>query len=385
MMQFARLLLPDAPTWRLDPDYSQALGTALAAAFARVPWLSAQPDDFLTACMMVAPALDAAMAPQQRIRVGFLFARAHQADHNYEPAIRWVDEILTVALRAQARAEFLELLAFQGILFRSAEKFQAAADNLEASLDLLYYHARDEAEVDSALELEFLAQLATYEFFLARFDQAIETTDLARRIMPRVSTKPLAAASVAWVQAHLDRLRGMPERALPLALQAAEVHAREASITSQDRIEAFVAEVALDLAERVPSGPSATNRAPFLTLARTHRRRAEQLARAAHDLPGLALINLTRVRESRLRGRNEARVPILESVLTTARKLQDTALLAQALTTLGDELAAGTNSEQAKNCWRQALAALEGSEVPALRVLPQRALLVASELQVEDK
>jgi tetratricopeptide (TPR) repeat protein len=383
MVQFPRLMRPDAPEWHVDPEYSPSLGEALAAAYAYVPWLGTQADDFLSACMIIAPWLNAPIAAQQRVRIGFLFARAHQTDHEYRLAIRWVDEILTVALKARAHGEFLELLAFQGVLYRSENRFQAAADDLEATLDLLYYHAKDETSIDPALHLDFLSQLATYEFFLGHFREAMQFVRTAQRLMPRVSTMPLAAASVIWVQAHLDRIRGAPERALQAALQAAEVHEREASLTSQDRMETFVAEVALDLAERVPSGPAAMNRTPFLALARAHRLRAEQLARTANDLPGQTLAKLARVRESRLRGGNDARVALVESVMATAKRMQDIALLAQALTALGDELHAQRELEQAKQCWRQALTVLEGSEVLALRVLPQRALLLAREPHVE--
>lgn len=382
-MRFPLLLRADAPEWHTDPSYSLLAGEALKAAYAYVPWLGAQPDDFLAACMIIAPWMDARMAAQQRVRIGFLFARAHQADHEYKLAIHWVDDMLGVALKARAHGEFLELLAFQGMLYRSEGLFQAAAEDLEACLELLYHHAEDEDAIDPAVHLEFLSQLATYEFFLAHYPNATRLVKLARRLMPKVATMPLAAASVIWVQAHLDRIRGLPERALQPALQVAEVHEREASLTSQDRIETFVAEIALDLAERVPSGPSAMNRTPFLALARAHRRRAEKLALAAHDLPGMALAKLARARESRLRGSNEARVRIVESVIATAKKLQDAALLAQALTVLGGELSADNDGERAKNCWREALTVLEGSEVPALTVFPRRALLQASELQME--
>jgi tetratricopeptide (TPR) repeat protein len=380
-MRLRLLTRSDAASWRAADAYAPPLADALRLAFDRTARPDTSPEEFLAVCAILAPWLDARVANQQRVRVCYLFARGCEVGREYAPAIHWVDEALVAAARAHAWGEMVELLTVRGRLQRALDNYRAAADDLNACLTLLYLHADREEDLDPVFRLDLLAHLASFEFFLAHYQSALRLVRQARRLIPLVPALPLAAASVLWADAHLERTRGRPERALLLAMTAADIHAREASLSSQVRMETFVAEVVLDLVERVP-GDGSVNRAPLLMLAGGHLRKAERLAREADDRPGAALAKLARVREGRLRGRNDDRVGAIEGVIRTARRMDNVALHAQALTRLGGELEAAGEDERARNCWREALTVLEGSEVPALKHEPRRKLLLASEFDL---
>jgi tetratricopeptide (TPR) repeat protein len=287
------------------------------------------------------------------------------------------------ASHGRAFGELAELLFLHARLQRAQGSFGRAADDLHACLQLLYGRAPNEDAIEPALRLNLFAQLATYEFFLEHYDVAMDFVKRASYLISRAPGEEMSAASALWVHAHLLRTRGLPERALYPALTAAEVHAREASLTSQDRIEVFVADVLLDMAEKVPGPRHAPDRLDFLAQAQTHLQQAERLAREAKDSPGATLVKLIQLRESRLRGRKEDRVRAIEACLRKGHRLHDEALLAQGYTLLGQEFASQGDNERAKNCWRETLHVLEHSEIPALRVPARRSLLRASEQCVD--
>ena len=76
---------------------------------------------------------------------------------------------------------------------------------------------------------------------------------------------------------------------------------------------------------------------------------------------------------------NSHRFSTIEQIVWTAKQRGDTALLAQSLTTLADELAFLGEVEQSLNINRQVLDVLHGSDLPALGLGSRRALLRAGE------
>jgi hypothetical protein len=148
------------------------------------------------------------------------------------------------------------------------------------------------------------------------------------------------------------------------------------------RIQSVVADIALDLAETFPPGAHGGGaRSAFVTLAGPYIERALGLTRESQDVGGEGMALLAHARYSRARRLNEDRLPAIEGVLRTARRLGDVALLAQAHTALGSELTARHESEAALVCYRQVLDALQGSDVPALGIWAHRAIVHADELR----
>jgi tetratricopeptide (TPR) repeat protein len=314
-----------------------------------------------------------------------LFARAHEADGAYPEAIGYVDRALEVAGRGHVFDDLIDLLLYHAKLERALARYETAAGDLEACLALLRERADgDEDAIEPTLRLELLAQLADYRFFLGHFLEAAQLVSQAQRVAPQVPKHALDAASVAWTQAQLDRLRGLSWEALGPMLRASAVYAREAPPISQGRINVFVTELTLDVIERLPDGSTGAHRTGLLSLARTHLTQAEHLTQQAMDRPGRGLAQLAHARYSRLRSTHSDRRRHIEDVIRLGRQLDDHALLGQAFTALGDELANQDGQERALDCYRQALGLLDGSEVPALAVPARRKLLRAREMATNE-
>ncbi len=379
------LARPDHAAWRRDSSYSAGAAQALRAAFERIAAADAPPEEFLWACGIVAPWLDAEVAARQRVRTLLLFARTHEADGAYTDALQSVDRALEVAVRGRAGDDFVDLLIYHAKLERARARYDLAAEDLIACLELLHMHV-DEETLDPALHLEVLALLAEYEFYLGHFLTADQLASDALDLAPRAPRLRLEAAAAARTRAHLDRLRGRSSDAIATMRQVAAVYEQvPAPAISRGRLEYLFAEFALDVAERIPDGPAAANRTAPLRLARERLDLAATLATQANDRPGHSLITLGQARYSRIRKTTADRVTQIERVIRTARHLDDHALLAQAFTALGDELADQGEQEQALDCYRQTLGLLDGSAVAALEILPRRRLLLASEMAAESE
>lgn len=370
----------DATMWERDPLYRPGVAAALRRTFTTLVALPLrQPEDYLWACSIVAPYLGSRMAAPQQVRMHFLFARTHEAEREYGLAVDQVDEALTVAAHAHLGREMVELLGFRGKLLRAQERFSEAAEDVMAGLQLLSEQAQREVAIAPTLRLDLLSQLATYEFYLARYGRAARRVKEAHSLLLQAPSHSLEAANMLWVKAHLERARRLPERALRPALTVAEIYLHKASPTSQNRIQTFLAELALDLADSMPGGPSTPEGQQHLRVARMRLTQAEDLARDAHDEPGIGLMRLARARESRLRHRNMDRGALIGQVARTARRLNDAGLLGQALIALGDEMADGGETERGLTCYREAIDVLEAGGISGLTAPARRAILRAGE------
>jgi hypothetical protein len=192
----------------------------------------------------------------------------------------------------------------------------------------------------------------------------------------RTKIDPLAGVTIEWMEALLYRWSRQPARALQPALVAAHVHTESGSPASAARGQVIAADVQLDLADAFPHG---SDRDGLITAAGEHILLAQELAEEAHDEVGTNLALLTEIRYSRMAGENESRLALAEDVIHAAHRLGDTALLVQAYTTLGDELAALQRSDAALDCYQRSLDVVVGGELVALAVWSQRALHHARE------
>jgi hypothetical protein len=125
----------------------------------------------------------------------------------------------------------------------------------------------------------------------------------------------------------------------------------------------------------VPAFQADADRGAILKLAWPHLSMATSLAREAHDPIGRLMTQLTRIRYGRLRQSSENRIAMIENVIRKARKLGDTAVVAEAFTSLGDELLASGEMNSARNLYQQVLAMLDGGDFPAVGLRARRALL----------
>lgn len=372
------LLYPDHASWQAEAGYSDDARGDLNAAYQHLRQGAGRTAGFLHAARRVERWIGQRISAHQRMHVYYVYALAHAADEGEQRSLYWIDQALSLAGRLRELGDQAELLRLRASLYRSTLEFEEAAEDLKLCLALLD-ETRDRLGVDDpAARLEVLPQLATYEFFLARFDSSERLLEQARALVPLVNqTRSLDMATIEWTQAKLHHLRGMPEMAMRYILPAADVYAREANAISYERLEIDAAEFALTWAQSRPVG---SDRNALIALARSHLVRAERIARERQDLEGAALARLTRARMSRLTRGSHDRVGVIEAVIKQGRALDDIAIVAQGLTALGDEFASRDERDSALNCYSQAIQSLDGSQVPMLAIQAQRALGVAGEM-----
>ena len=368
---------PDDAAWHDDWGHSAEISSRLTAAYSSIR----QHDGRVEAYHQVIPELlllsRRRMSRRQRLRVYFLLASCFAALDQYTDGLYWIDRALGIALQLDARDEQVDLLYLRASLHRALLRLREGLDDLDLALAIMDRQRDVRGIDDPEARLSILAQLATYAFFLTEYDVAQLAISQARLLPLPDHASAFDRAAAEWVQAHLFRLRRQPERSLGQILSVHEVYLQQASPVSQDRMEFFIAEVALDWAEHLPMG---SDRNALLTLARPHLRHAERLARESGDRPGASLARIARTRYSRLTNGSMDRLKALEGVVREGVSLPDVAVRAQGLTALGDELAARGEMEQALSCYRTTLDVLRGSEVPVLGVPARRALLRAQEL-----
>jgi tetratricopeptide (TPR) repeat protein len=379
-MRHHSLRLPDHEDWHSDPDYAVAVAHALSVAYRHLRRGGNRLANFLRAYMALDPFRDATMSQCQRLHVVYVFALAYAANGDYRKALQALDEALELAYEQGDAGDMLEILHLRGGNHRAVLQFHDAIEDFEDSLALTREERDRVGSSDISLELDLLTQLAGFQFQFMRFDVVEGLLGDARRLTPLAPDARLPAATLWWMEAHLHRTRGEPERALRPALTAAEIYATEGPPISAARIESVAADVVMDLAATLPRE---SDRGGLLTLAESHIQSALSLAHEARDEIGQGIVLLSHVRHSRLSGRNEDRVAGIEGVVRMARG-RDEALLAQALTALGDELASQQQSESAFHLYREAVHVAQRSNLPVYGLAARRALLQESEHHVRD-
>jgi tetratricopeptide (TPR) repeat protein len=328
------------------------------------------------------------MSERQRLHVCYILALAYAADGKFAQALRWLDMALELGVALDDLGALAELLYLHGVASSRLLRYQEAAADHWDCLALLRNRDSDPNPADLAFELDVVEQLAEFEFLLAHYDRSASLLESAARLVPAAPEQRTEAAGLEWVRAQLYRWRGEKELALRHAMAAADVYAAIGSPAASGRIQTVVADIALDLAETFPPLPAGPRlggaNSAFVTLAAPYVERALHLAHESQDMEGEGMALLARARYSRARQLNEDRLPAIEGVARTAQRLEDMALLAQAQTALGHELAARREGEASLVCYRQALDTLQGSDMPALGVWAHRAIAHADELRSDD-
>jgi tetratricopeptide (TPR) repeat protein len=222
-------------------------------------------------------------------------------------------------------------------------------------------------------ELRMLNASATQLLNRGQFDAAAERIQEARRLatfLPGVSL----IASTEWNAALMERWRRDFPKALEHALRAWSVYRRHSDPMSVARLSQFVVEVALDCVSLFAARGAEQQAAVYLRLAHAYLEygRPPLNERNAEIVDGK--FRMVYSIYSRLMGKNEDRVRLLESVAQFARSLDDSILEGQVYNTLGDEFSSQHRIEEALTCYRRAFHLLLSSHAPSLAVWPLRAL-----------
>lgn len=379
-MRVVSLRVADSLSWHADPGYSPRVARALRRAYALLRAGRSDLRSYVAAYNCVQPHLLHPMARHQYLRAAYVMAMAHAATGDCSEAIRWCDDALALADALELPSARVDLFTLRGQCCRALLRFRESAADYRKALGTYRHLASRGEPVDDALEMDLVTQLAGTEFYLGEYAAVRRRLDDAIAIRRRTKVDPLIAATVEWMEAHLYRWSRQPARALQPALVAAQIYIEGGSPASAARIQTFAADVQLDFADGLPFG---SDRDAQIATAGEHILLAQELVQEAYDDVGANLALLTEIRYSRMAGENESRLALAEDIIHSARGLGDTALLAQAYTTTGDELAALNRVDAALDCYAKSLDILLGGEVPALAVWAQSALHRAREQRDE--
>jgi hypothetical protein len=234
---------------------------------------------------------------------------------------------------------------------------------------------------DSALRLDILLILTGIEFLLGSHDNCQNHLSDAAHTLSDGNLQPGADGTLHWITALEERLRGRLEYALAHAAAACEIYSELDVPTSTGRIQVVVAEIIMDIADRMPQG-SYLDR--HIEEAGAHIDKALLETQSVADRSGEGLAVLARTRLSRLcrpiSDDATSRVSSIESVIGTAKEFHDSALLCQAYTVLADELSARHEIQASATLYRQAIQVAEMGDVSALATSARRALLQREEM-----
>lgn len=377
-MRLRSLRFPDLALWHADARYSVPVRLALVRAYSLLQQAPRQIARYADAMAVIEPVVEAPMSVRQRVRMYYVIGMAFSGVRDYESALVWLDKAVDLAYEQADPGDLLDLLYLRGAVNRGALHYG------EAALDYREYLAIAEGQgpfrpdaLDTPITLDAILQLAGAEFFRANYTTAQRLLERAAPLLPYPpdsavdSDRMLLTGTYAWFQSQLYRWRGMPEGALLHAAAAARIYTEHGSPASAARSQLVWAHIALDIAARAPHEGE---RRFLATVALPHIELAQGLVREAGDPIGECLCTLIRTRMSRLAGQHEDRISAVEQVVRRGRLLDDEAVLAQAFTALGDELAAQGDLEAAVHRYRDVRMLLDGSEVPALEVWARRAI-----------
>lgn len=371
------LQYPDEPWWADEEDYSSNVGILLTEAYATIERGNRTADAYRRAKELLDHWRDESMSRRQRMHVYYVIALANDAIGHNDEGLAWIDRALSLSLDLRSDYDQGELLSRRASMNRSGLFLASAAEDARDCLAIIDEHEGDLTTTEiNAARIQLLPQLAMYEFFIADFDATKLHIAEARKLIAQTPDMALAAAANEWVQANLDRLNRRPELALRPSIQICEIYAREGSAISRERAEILLAQSGLEFAESLPPG---TDRHAMVALALPHIEQAEVLASMTFDKPGQALCELLRAHYDRLTGSNSNRVSRIAHVIQFADDIYDIAVSAQAHIMLGHEFAALGEIERAKICYQSTLDLVSGSEVPALGIPAQRALIEQAE------
>jgi tetratricopeptide (TPR) repeat protein len=230
-------------------------------------------------------------------------------------------------------------------------------------------------------ELRIRGLCAIQALRLGAYERALDHLLAADSLVPLVPPS-LVTAHIAWTRALLEQWRNAPRVAVGYALSALTFYREHGSRIEEARLRQQAANIVLDCTSAALAQGKQAMAEADLDIARMlldfEGPRPTGLYAGAID----DVYRLVYARYSRLSGRNENRVPLIESVGAHARRGLDQTLSGQVYTALGDEFAAQGRWGEALACYRRAIDLLTKSNTPALAAWPLRHLARAQEMGV---
>jgi tetratricopeptide (TPR) repeat protein len=385
MLRQTRLDVPDRPSEHGEEHaHSPSFAAVLSVAYEQLARGA-----FDKAGYLVSPYRTWPLARTQRLRQLFILANSAHHRREYQHAIAFCEEAMSLCEVLNWPAEFAQLALLCAEALHNLQLFGpaagVAADGLSAWLSL------STKALDPSFEINLRDRFSVELFLLGEYEhasqQARAALHLMRRLPPTRQTA-LRAAALEWTIALLHRWRNDTSRARRQILGALETYERLGSPDELARLRIVTADITLDALVPLGSGIAYHYREDLVRLARTQLELALGTIGDADktDVAGRCKGLLAHARLSRALGEDEDRLALLESVGKTAEALHDLPLLGQVYTALGDEFGAAgrAEAESQRNCYRRALAVVEGSHAPAYGTWARRSLLRDAEFQFDE-
>jgi tetratricopeptide (TPR) repeat protein len=289
-----------------------------------------------------------------------------------------IDDELEDAL---ARNDYISVSRFafeRAGRFHQREQYLAAVEYSDVALVAWRAHF-DHASVEALVvarptELRMINAATTHNLNQGRFDTSVDLIHQARRLLMFMSPTVLSAAT-EWNTAVMEQWRGDHERALQHALRALGIYrASGESSLNVSRLQLFIAQIALSGAAASIAQGATLLVDHYLRVARVHLYAIQPFPDSQHTPALEGGLRLVYSAYSRLTGKNEDRLGMLQSIIPLASALQDSILEGQIFTSLGDEMSNQGRAEEALTCYRIAFDILISSHAPAFAVWPLRAL-----------
>jgi hypothetical protein len=393
------LHVADHPSWHDKPSYSSAMASALVHAYDHLHHAQNRPDPYFAAFVVLAPFRNRMVCDQQRLNLEFALALAFAGDDSAPQALSCLSSAWDLAHLLHDWGAQAEIGFLAGALWQAQSHLREAYALYRDGLEALQCLERKDGPADPAFELDLVLRLAWCAFDLGWFPVALRHMDEAYTL--RAVWAPDAAeqaASLAWLDAQLARVREQPARALSLAAAAADLLRAHGRPINRGRVHVILAESALDAFEiaHAPAAsrdlwlpPSeATGKAQLspsglLSQAREAARLALEVAQDVSDPIGVVLARLALRRAARLSGRQsgeDSGVAAAERLLRTAQRLDSPLLVSRTEVVLADELLAAGRPEAARITYYRATLRFEEHHLGGLAFWPRRALqLLADE------
>jgi hypothetical protein len=282
---------------------------------------------------------------------------------------------------ALARNDYISLsrLAFErAVHFHRLQLYSIAVEYSDLALDAWRVHfdrrPDDVLTLARSTELRMVNAAATQHFNQNHFNATIDLIHQARRLAA-LMPPTILTADIEWNTALMERWRRDFPKALQHALRVIKIYREnDASPLEIARTHLFVAQIADDCAASSAAQGATQLVDRYLNVAKHHL----NCMRPPTDSPQSPAVEghyrLIYSAYSRLMGRNENRLGMLESIIPVAQALNDRIFEGQIYTALADEYSFLGSAEQARTCYAFASDTLLSSESPSLALWPLRPL-----------
>lgn len=369
---------PDSPQWRHEVGYRPQLVQPLARAYGYLTQITQDPDAYFNAYCELVPQRSQSMSLRQRMRIEYVLAQAYTGENALSQALACLHDAQEMATLLQdARASIL-LSFLMGAVCHWRTQFLDARSHYQTALRTLRALEDDTGPLDGAFEVDLLIRIAGLDVELADLEAAEAHIHEAHTLIgvwcPTTPEAPAQLAVLAWLNAIHAQWSGDSDRALSLAIAAADGLAEAGVAGMFARLGSWIADIALDFAETVSLADAPRLRAAFVRRARRYAKSALAASKASNDVAGAEIAQLTLMRCQHLLGTTSHSIDVVAGIERYAQRRGNIGVLGRAYVALGDELRTGGDLDAARTRYAMARDLFDEYDFRVMRTWPARYL-----------